>query len=161
MPAPRCDGVTAAFFTLPARCVRIGPRTFTVRHGCGDYARSAMRPHVKPDSFEAAVVLVVALHLLASLLVALAGVPTFLFAHPTPGQRALVWLGLCSGPLSGWVLAFSQRAGSSALPMLATVSVVCAAPLALALARRSLGALLVGGVFWFLSGYLFVIAIWV
>jgi hypothetical protein len=120
-----------------------------------------MRRLAKADSFHAAVALLAALHVLASLLIAFWGLPTFFVAKPSLGERALLWLGLCLGPLGGWVAAVAQRHLCAALPLLAGASVLCAAPLTVAFVCRSSGALLLSALLWFLCGYCLIIGIWV
>ncbi|MFT3765740.1 MAG: hypothetical protein QM820_09515 [Minicystis sp.] len=103
---------------------------------------------------------VAAMLALANSLVAVAGVPKFLFRSPTPMQRVLVWVGLSLGPLSGWLEAFASRSVVAALPTVGIVTAVSCVPLVAAIRRRSVPLLALAGLLWFIAGYLFTIAMW-
>lgn len=94
------------------------------------------------------------------LLVALVGVPRFLVAEPTAGQRSVVFLGLALGPATGWIETLGSGHVVQGLPMLLVMTLGTLVPLGLAVTLRSRAALVLGALGWFFSGYLFTIAIW-
>ncbi len=116
---------------------------------------------MRDRKFGGVVAFVVALLVSVDLCIALWGIPTFLFVEPTAGDRVLVWVLLCVGPLSGWILATAHGQLLSALPMFGWATIYCVVPLVVAVVRRSTVALALLALLWFACGYLFTIAIWI
>ncbi len=97
---------------------------------------------------------------LTNLLVAAFGVDHCAIPSPTPRDRALIWLGLNLGPISGVVGALWYGAFLGAVPLVGAVSASCAIPIFVAIRGRSRAAFVVSSLLWFAAGYLFTIAIW-
>lgn len=110
----------------------------------------------EPFSFTTPAVLLVPLLVATNILVALAGIPSYV-RHMTVGSRALRGVFMCLGPLTSWPTLATDPSVDAVL-VAAVVSLACYAPLALAVVPRSPGRLLLAAILWFVAGHVWTIA---